>query len=204
MSSTISIPITQYMVSEVYTMYHEGQKKGKIKQFDESIEILSCAIAKYREIISEHSERIPCSLFREMLLYRAKCYGALNKQTLSLGDIKEAINSQRPFDPVENITPDLTMTQALKNLQQSIELNIHAEFSFHRRKTDEAITNYKTALKLNPFNYASCLGLGTIYENLKEYELANNYYNRLVEINPYDEEAQKLIDNVSRIMNRSL
>jgi tetratricopeptide (TPR) repeat protein len=67
-------------------------------------------------------------------------------------------------------------------------------FYFNDKKYAQAEQAFKMALKFNPKHTPAQFGLGRIYENLQQYNLAASHYTQAAALDPDNLEAQKRLD----------
>ena len=65
---------------------------------------------------------------------------------------------------------------------------------------EDAMEDFKKAIKYNPQDYRAYFMLGSIYEYYKDYEEALKYYRKALELNPEFQEAEKAIKEVKKKM----
>ena len=81
--------------------------------------------------------------------------------------------------------------EALSSLKESIELDSNNSTALHlyatmlnQQNAPECVSFYEKSLKINARSYLSFNGLGNFYLKTNEFEKAENYYTKAIEINP--------------------
>ena len=81
--------------------------------------------------------------------------------------------------------------EALSSLKQSIELDSNNSTALHlyatmlnQQNSPECVLFYERSLKINTRSYLTFNGLGNFYLKTNQFEKAENYYSKAVEINP--------------------
>ena len=82
-------------------------------------------------------------------------------------------------------------SEALESLKQSLELdennstalNLFAAL-LNAQNSPECVKYYEKCLKINKNSYLTCNGLGNFYLKTSQFDKAENYYNKAIEINP--------------------
>jgi tetratricopeptide (TPR) repeat protein len=67
----------------------------------------------------------------------------------------------------------------------------------------QAIAAFKQALRLDPIAANVAYNIGLIYRDRREYELAISWFERALQANPNDQDAQSLIQSLSELNARS-
>ena len=82
-------------------------------------------------------------------------------------------------------------SEALSSLKQSIELDPNNSTSLHlyatmlnQQKSSECVSFYEQSFKINSRSYLTFNGLGNFYLKTNEFEKAENFYSKAIEINP--------------------
>ena len=87
---------------------------------------------------------------------------------------------------------DDVITYCKKNLEINKDpqfLHIMGMAKYRKGKIDESIIYINQAIEIDPKNYKYLLDLGDIYKEKKEYKLALEKYNKVLQINPKNEDA---------------
>ncbi len=97
---------------------------------------------------------------------------------------KALILAQRgQFDAAEKELRELLNNEDMK---MNIEAHLaHGEVLALQNNANESLKAYKMALQIEPNNYKALIFLGAIYSQLKEYEVAQSYFNKLKNIDEY-------------------
>ena len=81
--------------------------------------------------------------------------------------------------------------EVLSSLKESIELDSNNSTALHlyatmlnQQNAPECVSFYEKSLKINTRSYLSFNGLGNFYLKTNEFEKAENYYSKAIEINP--------------------
>jgi tetratricopeptide (TPR) repeat protein len=81
--------------------------------------------------------------------------------------------------------------EALSSLKQSIELDSNNSTALHlyatmlnQQNSPECVLFYERSLKINTRSYLTFNGLGNFYLKTNQFEKAENYYSKAIEINP--------------------
>ena len=81
--------------------------------------------------------------------------------------------------------------EALSSLKESIELDPNNSTALHlyatmlnQQNSPECVSFYEKSLKINPRSYLTFNGLGNFYLKTNQFEKAENYYSKAIEINP--------------------
>ena len=81
--------------------------------------------------------------------------------------------------------------EVLSSLKESIELDSNNSTALHlyatmlnQQNAPECVSFYEKSLKINAKSYLSFNGLGNFYLKTNEFEKAENYYSKAIEINP--------------------
>ena len=81
--------------------------------------------------------------------------------------------------------------EALSSLKESIELDSNNSTALHlyatmlnQQNSPECVSFYERSLKINARSYLSFNGLGNFYLKTNQFEKAENYYSKAIEINP--------------------
>ena len=79
----------------------------------------------------------------------------------------------------------------LSSLKESIELDSNNSTALHlyatmlnQQNSPECVSFYEKSLKINPRSYLTFNGLGNFYLKTNQFEKAENYYSKAIEINP--------------------
>ena len=79
----------------------------------------------------------------------------------------------------------------LSSLKESIELDPNNSTALHlyatmlnQQNSPECVSFYEKSLKINPRSYLTFNGLGNFYLKTNQFEKAENYYSKAIEINP--------------------
>lgn len=82
-------------------------------------------------------------------------------------------------------------SEALSSLKQSMELDPNNSTALHmyaamlnQQKSPECVSFYEQSFKINSRSYLSFNGLGNFYLKTNEFEKAENFYSKAIEINP--------------------
>ena len=82
-------------------------------------------------------------------------------------------------------------SEALLSLKQSIELDPNNSTALHlyatmlnQQKSSECVSFYEQSFKINSRSYLTFNGLGNFYLKTNEFEKAENFYSKAIEINP--------------------
>ncbi|MDB4840413.1 tetratricopeptide repeat protein [Nitrosopumilus sp.] len=82
-------------------------------------------------------------------------------------------------------------SEALSSLKQSIELDPNNSTALHlyatmlnQQKLPECVSFYEQSFKINSRSYLTFNGLGNFYLKTNEFEKAENFYSKAIEINP--------------------
>ena len=82
-------------------------------------------------------------------------------------------------------------TEALSSLKESIELDSNNSTALHlyatmlnQQNSTECISFYEQSFKINARSYLTFNGLGNFYLKTNEFEKAENFYSKAIEINP--------------------
>ena len=82
-------------------------------------------------------------------------------------------------------------TEALFSLKKSIELDSNNSTALHlyatmlnQQNSTECVSFYEKSLKINARSYLTFNGLGNFYLKTNQFEKAENYYSKAIEINP--------------------
>ena len=80
---------------------------------------------------------------------------------------------------------------ALSSLKESIEIDSNNSTALHlyatmlnQQNSQECVSFYEKSLKINPRSYLTFNGLGNFYLKTNQFEKAENYYSKAIEINP--------------------
>ena len=81
--------------------------------------------------------------------------------------------------------------EALSSLKESIELDSNNSTALHlyatmlnQQNSPECVSFYERSLKINARSYLTFNGLGNFYLKTNQFEKAENYYSKAIEINP--------------------
>ena len=112
----------------------------------------------------------------------------LSKITLE-NDSKDKSNRLCFDSEKQNILKNYS--EALSSLKQSIELDPNNSTALHmyaamlnQQKSPECVSFYEQSFKINSRSYLSFNGLGNFYLKTNEFEKAENFYSKAIEINP--------------------
>jgi len=91
-------------------------------------------------------------------------------------------------------------SQSQAYYQKSIDLkpySIEAKFGIIKpysaiENWEKVLTQYNDILKIDPQNYTANYWVGVIYYNQKKYEVANKYFEKMVNLYPFDFDANHL------------
>ncbi len=82
-------------------------------------------------------------------------------------------------------------SDVLSSLKESIELDSNNSTALHlygtmlnQQNSPECVSFYERSLKINARSYLTFNGLGNFYLKTNQFEKAENYYNKAIEINP--------------------
>merc|ERR1739841_135243 len=82
-------------------------------------------------------------------------------------------------------------SEALSSLKQSIELDPNNSTALHlyatmlnQQKSSECVSFYEQSFKINSRSYLTYNGLGNFYLKTNEFEKAEKFYSKAIEINP--------------------
>ena len=82
-------------------------------------------------------------------------------------------------------------SEALSSLKQSMELDPNNSTALHmyaamlnQQKSPECVSFYEQSFKINSRSYLTFNGLGNFYLKTNEFEKAENFYSKAIEINP--------------------
>ena len=82
-------------------------------------------------------------------------------------------------------------SEALSSLKQSIELDPNNSTALHlyatmlnQQKSSDCVSFYEQSFKINSRSYLTFNGLGNFYLKTNEFEKAENFYSKAIEINP--------------------
>ena len=82
-------------------------------------------------------------------------------------------------------------SEALSSLKQSIEFDPNNSTALHlyatmlnQQKSSECVSFYEQSFKINSRSYLTFNGLGNFYLKTNEFEKAENFYSKAIEINP--------------------
>jgi tetratricopeptide (TPR) repeat protein len=82
--------------------------------------------------------------------------------------------------------------EAVENLQKAIEIDSDNAQAwsllggiYNETNSDKAVTCYESAIRFNPKYYLAYRGLGNYHLKKKDYSLAEAFYNKAIEINPF-------------------
>lgn len=82
--------------------------------------------------------------------------------------------------------------EAIESLQKAIEIDSDNTQAwsllggiYNETNSDKAVTCYENAIKFNPKYYLAYRGLGNYHLKKNDYSLAEVYYNKAIEINPF-------------------
>ncbi|MEK0340416.1 MAG: tetratricopeptide repeat protein, partial [Nitrosopumilus sp.] len=82
-------------------------------------------------------------------------------------------------------------SESLDLLKQAIELDSNNSTALHllgammnEQKSPECVKFYEKCLEINNRSYLACNGLGNFYLKTNQFEKAENYYTKAIEINP--------------------
>ena len=112
----------------------------------------------------------------------------LSKITLE-NDSKDKSNRLCFDSEKQNILKNYS--EALSSLKQSIELDPNNSTALHlyatmlnQQKSSECVSFYEQSFKINSRSYLTFNGLGNFYLKTNEFEKAENFYSKAIEINP--------------------
>ena len=112
----------------------------------------------------------------------------LSKITLE-NDSKDKSNRLCFDSEKQNILKNYS--EALSSLKQSIELDPNNSTALHlyatmlnQQKSPECVSFYEQSFKINSRSYLTFNGLGNFYLKTNEFEKAENFYSKAIEINP--------------------
>jgi tetratricopeptide (TPR) repeat protein len=97
------------------------------------------------------------------------------------------------------------LDRALTSYEKSVELepesplylkNLADLLYSERKDTDRALTLYNSILSLRPDDVQALMVTGHLCVTLEHFEKALEYYNRVLDIEPWNEEAQQFVDQI--------
>ena len=113
-----------------------------------------------------------------------------NLSNITLENYSQDKSNRLCFDS-EKLNILTNYPEALSSLKESIELDSNNSTSLHlyatmlnQQNTPECVSFYEKSLKINARSYLSFNGLGNFYLKTNEFEKAENYYSKAIDINP--------------------
>ena len=104
-----------------------------------------------------------------------------------------------PEAPVANPDSDQPVAPPIKEPSKVPEYANHLGwFYLSDKKYVQAEKAFKTALKVDPKYTEAQFGLGKVYENLEQYDLAASYYTETVALDPKHEAAQERLTDLKQ------
>jgi tetratricopeptide (TPR) repeat protein len=101
------------------------------------------------------------------------------------------VKSNRMCFEAEGLRQDGKVNEAIESLQEATQIDSNNAQAwsllggiYNETNSDEAVTCYEKAIKLNPRYYLAYRGLGNYYLKKKNYSLAEEYYSKAININP--------------------
>ena len=102
------------------------------------------------------------------------------------------VKSNRICFQAEGLRQHGKVKEAIESLQKAIEIDSDNAQAwgllggiYNETNSDKAVTCYENAIKFNPKYYLAYRGLGNYHLKKKDYSLADGYYNKAIEINPF-------------------
>ena len=92
---------------------------------------------------------------------------------------------------IDAIPPDGNDSRSFSQNVEANALMLQAEGKFSQGKLDEALANYKRALKLDPKLYYAALFSGDVFTHKGEYDQAEIWYQKAISIDPMIETAYR-------------
>jgi tetratricopeptide (TPR) repeat protein len=113
------------------------------------------------------------------------------KELLKNEELKFAKSNRICFE-AEGLRQHGKIDEATERLQRAVEIDpdnaqtwVLLAGVYNETNSDKAILCYENAIKLNPKSYLSYRGLGNYYLKKKDYSLAEVYYSKGIDINPF-------------------
>jgi tetratricopeptide (TPR) repeat protein len=113
------------------------------------------------------------------------------KDLLKNENLKFAKSNRMSFE-AEGLRQLGKVNEAIESLQKAIEIDSDNAQAwsllggiYNETNSDQAVPCYENAIKLNPKYYLAYRGLGNYYLKKKDYPLAERYYNKAIDINPF-------------------
>ena len=113
------------------------------------------------------------------------------KDLLKNESLKFAKSNRMSFE-AEGLRQLGKVNEAIESLQKAIEIDSDNAQAwsllggiYNETNSDQAVPCYENAIKLNPKYYLAYRGLGNYYLKKKDYSLAETYYSKAIEINPF-------------------
>jgi tetratricopeptide (TPR) repeat protein len=113
------------------------------------------------------------------------------KDLLKDENLKFAKSNRMSFE-AEGLRQLGKVNEAIESLQKAIEIDSDNAQAwsllggiYNETNSDQAVPCYENAIKLNPKYYLAYRGLGNYYLKKKDYSLAETYYSKAIEINPF-------------------
>ena len=113
------------------------------------------------------------------------------KDLLKDENLKFAKSNRMSFE-AEGLRQLGKVNAAIESLQKAIEIDSDNAQAwsllggiYNETNSDQAVPCYENAIKLNPKYYLAYRGLGNYYLKKKDYSLAETYYSKAIEINPF-------------------
>ncbi|UCD15949.1 MAG: tetratricopeptide repeat protein [Candidatus Omnitrophota bacterium] len=102
------------------------------------------------------------------------------------------------------------LEKAVEEFRRAIELKADYADAYHNLahtyqqmgRVKEAVVNYKKAVAINKNLYQSYRNLGVIYLKEKNFELAEKYFKKVMEIKPGDQQIKQVIDRLAASRRR--
>jgi hypothetical protein len=113
------------------------------------------------------------------------------KDLLKNENLKFARSNRMCFE-AEGLRQQGKLSEAIESLQKAIEIDSDNAQAwsllggiYNDTNSDQAVPCYENAIKLNPKYYLTYRGLGNYYLKRKNYSLAEVYYSKAIDINPF-------------------
>jgi hypothetical protein len=113
------------------------------------------------------------------------------KDLLKNENLKFARSNRMCFE-AEGLRQQGKLSEAIESLQKAIEIDSDNAQAwsllggiYNETNSDQAVPCYENAIKLNPKYYLTYRGLGNYYLKRKNYSLAEVYYSKAIDINPF-------------------
>ena len=102
------------------------------------------------------------------------------------------VKSNRICFQAEGLRQHGKVKEAIESLQKAIEIDSDNAQAwsllggiYNETNSDKAVSCYENAIKFNPKYYLAYRGLGNYHLKKNDYSLAEAYYNKAIEINPF-------------------